>query len=763
MKVYWGKNFTDKFGKQIISAELNELEVKDFEDLYKTFFEKPQQGHKYDAYITIAKQVEITKGDPTSTIKYRQKDHFHRNDHSQLTAQFIAYDGDASKDNPESCIPVQEIKTALDNLRYRYILYTTHSHSTTKNRWRVLIPCLLNHKNKLAPTAFKLFQELESLCPNLKWSNESKTFSQPWYVALRDDPKDGLYESYFNDSGRDFTAVDVPISDSSQTSVSTLLSTSESEMLQVLISGSHPLHETMNKYIYGRVKDGMMPGAIKSHLHAFSIAWDLNNERLRSRKNDIDRLVDQFVKKNSEPNESWATEELPADSSLVYTQYPSQGGVMEEIVQSCLNYSVYPSRPLAVLAGHALISLFCGRSHCDENEIGVVFTCLLTGRSTIGKSFAKKYIKFVLNNFDCIKTGGKLIPRHHASEYVGSGYYTSVKNMEAELSRMPSMISFVSESGHMGKSKAGDMPRVAALEFNLATETGPEGSIESGGQNDLVAPMYSPGFTCFKECTPKVQRELDIANSSDETGVEGRRSHAIMDPIRPVRNYNRIKDLPDKIRKLCMKLHTYAKSTERLKLSEPHSSWVIAKSEDPLFMRKKEDEFRTKGDEAHMRGDEFTATYFGRLEAKATAWATRLAIAENSDYPIITNQHYEIALESLMAEHKSLSAQFEDGSLDSSWPQLISRIVKLFKGDMTKNKTLSTRCSYEMLKNYTASWSQIQTCLGGNNNPVLKELKSRDGFPLALEKHLKMEGITRLSDEEARAKYNRTNLYRRED
>ncbi len=68
-----------------------------------------------------------------------------------------------------------------------------------------------------------------------------------------------------------------------------------------------------------------------------------------------------------------------------------------------------------------------------------------------------------------------------------------------------------------------------------------------------------------------------------------------------------------------------------------------------------------------------------------------------------------------------------------------------------------------MLKNYTASWSQIQTCLGGNNNPVLNELKARDGFPLALEKHLRMEGIMRLSDEEAKAKYNRTNLYKRED
>ncbi len=37
-----------------------------------------------------------------------------------------------------------------------------------------------------------------------------------------------------------------------------------------------------------------------------------------------------------------------------------------------------------------------------------------------------------------------------------------------------------------------------------------------------------------------------------------------------------------------------------------------------------------------------------------------------------------------MAEHQSLSTQIADGSLDSSWPQLISRIVKLFKGDMTK-------------------------------------------------------------------------------
>lgn len=576
---------------------------------------------------------------------------------------------------------------------------------------------------------------------------------------------------YIKKEGRLFYTFPAVLPRASQDELKTkvLSGRSQEELVKCIVQCIHPVHESIRDWIKGQVCDSNRAhGHILGDLMGMTSSWplmDLSLDHLKYR-DDFDRQVKTAIKKYREDANSceWNNEETEKkDIADAYTKYPNQEGVMEEIVQSCLDYSVYPSRPLAVLAGHALISLFCGRSHCDENDIGIVFTCLLTGRSTIGKSFAKKYIKFVLNNFDCIKTGGKLIPRHHASEYVGSGYYTSVKNMEAELSRMPSMISFVSESGHMGKSKAGDMPRVAALEFNLATETGPEGSIESGGQNDLVAPMYSPGFTCFKECTPKVQRELDIANSSDETGVEGRRSHAIMNPIRPVRNYNRIKDLPDTLRKLCMKLHTFAKATERQKLSEPHSSWIIAKSEDPLFMRKKEAEFRVKGDEAHMRGDEFTATYFGRLEAKATAWATRLAIAENPDYPLITNQHYEIALESLMAEHRALLHQFDSGELDTSWPQIIPRIVSFFKGNMTKNKTLKSLCPGKMLDDHAATWTSLRACLGGKNNPILKELMLRDNFPLSLEKHLRLEGIVKLHDDEAKAQYGRANVFKRID
>lgn len=754
MKVYVGKNYTDNSGKQIISAELNEVEVKDFKDFYNKFFKVPIKGHKYDHYITIAKEVEVTKGDLKSSVKYRQVDHFHRNDKSQITSQFLAYDGDASKSNPHSCIPVQEIKAALDKLKYKYILYTTHSHMNPDLiRWRVLIPCLINHKAKLAPTILKLFTELEKLCPDLKWTNESKTWSQPWYVALRDNPDDSFYESYFSNSGRDFVACEAELI-GTQYEASTMPSSSEGEMLQVLFLGSHPLHETMNKYIYGRIKDGMLPGAVKAHLHAFSLTWDLSDPRLNSRKNDIDRLVDQAsVKFSNDDASHWDLESDP-DADRVFTKYPHLGGRMEALVQECLSWMIFPNRQIAVTAVRGMISAMGARTYTLPDGKGINLTALITGRSTIGKSNVKKFFIWALDNVSLTK---------FSPFYLGAQHYTSPKNLVDDLREKIALYSVRTESGQSDKSSAGDMPRVMNYELEFATEGGKGGYVSRGGQNktrggdETLPALYSPPVTTVRESVAQIQNDADILNQSTVAGVTGRRSVILIDPVKAVRNYDRPEKPSKELRELIISLHKLASDNRRADctIPMPEDAWVELKSEDQNFLKTRESDWLLKENKAAMNNESLQSTFYGRLYERVPAFAAVLAIADNPLMPIITNAQYTIAEKCLLNEFKALNAQNSDGSLTGHWGVLEQKIVNIFKGDMTKYVTRYQKSLREVamkeLKNGAIEQTPLFNILQHVESFVAA--KSQRGFTKEFEDRCLALNISKMKDYEVKKEY----------
>lgn len=753
----------NKNGEQVPGAELKEIEIKDFKNLYETFFETPLQGSKADAYITIAKEVEITKGDPSSSVEYRRNDHYHRYNHTQLSAQFIAYDGDASKSDSESCIPVSEIHTALDRLNYRYILYTTHSHSKTKNRWRVIIPCFIDHIDKHKPTMLRLFQELEAICPDLKWTNESKTWSQPWYVALRDNPEDGLYESYFNNKGRDFLAVNASPSGSPSgssnrssqfSSSSAEESATEAEMLNVLLTGGHPLHQTMNNYIYGRIKDGMKPGAVKSHLHAFTQSWDLSDSRLQSRKNDIDRLVDQASTKFSaiEAECSHWTEEISTEKRI-FTEYPNLGGRMEEMVQEFMQWCPVPNRQIAVLSVRALIATMGGRVYSLPGGGGIALTALLTGRSTIGKSFIKKYINWVLS-------AGRL--QNYSADYLGAQLYTSAKNFIEDYLSKNSLLSIRTESGQSDGSNSGDMSRVRVYELEASTNSGPAGYISAGGQNkqngkEVLPALYSPSITTIRESVAKIQNDADVLNQSTVSGIAGRRSVVIVDPIQAYYNTNQLKLPSEKTKRLIDQLNKIASEECRKNPTVPMKPehWIEIKYEDPEYLISRHRVWTDKNNAAYLADDELTATMYGRLGERIPAFAACLAIVENPLTPVVSTKQFQIAEQCLINEQTALNAANANGDAEGPWTAVERKIKEIFSGDLTRHVK-----RYPATQQKKALKELKDGCLGMSPLSIIiqhleayKLVKSKPGFTREFESRLENLDIHKLSTGECQASY----------
>lgn len=745
--------------KGLPTGHLNKFEVKNFKQFCEMYLRKCKQGTKVEDYVVIGDSYDVTAGDDSAPLRsYKQNDHFHRNNKSQVSAWLLPFDGDNSVEKPGSCIEPILVHKALKKLKYNHCIYTTHSHiPLEKIRWRLFIPCKLSDKSQLAATMGHLFKQLQvNGCEHLAMSNESKTWSIPWFLPTRDNPDDGAFEYYSFFNGRDFFPVDGAVDSPNITSTSKTDNDTTS-MLEIIQEGiaNSGLHETTRNYAYGLIKDGMKPAAAKSLLHTLTKDYDLSNARQQENKGKIDALVDSIVAKMTDVEQSseWSTEiKKSQNNDRVYTKYPDQGGVMENFVKVCMDWMIFPNRQIAVTACHAIISTLGGRVYTLENGSGIVLTTLLTGRSTIGKSNVKKFCIFVLNNF---KLGSA------SQDFIGSHFYTSSKNLVDELRSSGSLLSVRTESGQSDKSLAGDMKRVMLYELELATESGRDGYVSSGGQNDKIPDLFSPSVTTIRESVAEIQNEADVQNATSISGVAGRRSHVIIDPVKSSMNEKPLRTLPKELKSVILELYKLAVDERRKDIEAPlpPDCWHTIKYKNPRTIVEKSKEWLIKENEYAADRMHFEATFYGRLYQRVPAYASRLAIVDNPLNPRIMDEHIEIAENSLVAELEAHRGQQDSGELDDPWTRLISRIVDIFTGNMAKKKTLLS-CGEKMLKDGACEWTKMLQSLGRCEE--LKLLKGKDNFHYSLEQHLKAVNIHLLPKQETIDKYKkRSKIYRR--
>ncbi|MDX1699837.1 MAG: hypothetical protein R3250_04415, partial [Melioribacteraceae bacterium] len=146
------------------------------------------------------------------------------------------------------------------------------------------------------------------------------------------------------------------------------------------------------------------------------------------------------------------------------------------------------------------------------------------------------------------------------------------------------------------------------------------------------------------------------------------------------------------IKSLVLELYKLAANEMRKLVTEPlHPDlWKVVNYKNPQYLAQKRMEWLQKENAAAIRHQFFEATFWGRMGERLPGWAARLAICDNPQQPFITNEHIDIAQTSLIAELRSCELQQESGELDSEVNQCAKYIVDLFRGDMTKNKSLNS-------------------------------------------------------------------------
>ncbi len=710
---------------------LKKYQVDSRQDFYNKYIQDPYVGEKGQYYFTTVNKL---------SEEYRLlKNH--------LSSWCICIDGDKSTNLP-GCVPTKLVHDTLCELNINHILYTSPSHNSDVNfnRWRLIVFCNLEEgPNILARhrvTVANFYKTLD--IPQLIVETSSSNLVSEWFLPIKSE----YYRSYIYLKGNDFP----PNEDAIEDTIKNVQKSSESSKsiknhLDILLEGGKDtgVNDAILAITANAKKSS--PEFIKEIINRLI---PNPNKRQQDAFGEMERaLKGSYITAKDVNSSEWTENKNIAEN--IHTIYPQQDGVMEDLVQFIMNWMMFPERSIAIISSHIIISCLGGRTYTLPDGGGITINALITGDSTSGKSFIRKSCMYVLDNFYMFNK--VITPK--SSFFVGDAYYTSYKYYVDDILKKPNLISFINESGHMDQSSAGDMVRVKALELELATNSGKYGYISGGGQKEKVPALFSPAVTCIRESVPEVQFKADIKNKSTISGVAGRRHHIILPEFRGYKNYNRKQNIPQHIRKKLKQLFDLYQNDGRSKVISPISQelWVHVKYEDIDYIQKLEKEWIDKHNMYKKAGDKFSATFYGRLFEKIPGWAARLAIIENPNKPVITNNQLDIAYKSILIELSTYKDQLSIGKLDTDLDKVINKIQEIFSGDLLRHNSLKRRCSKKMLKDGVAMWSLIILMLKRNDS-YKNASQEYPHLPRLIQDKIKDIGLEIINKTEAADKYN---------
>ena len=172
--------------------------VGDFSELSR-FFKTCRKGSKHDGYF-VRGQVDGSRSDSNLSC-----------------SRILVLDGDAGKGGGNAPSP-RSVHVAFKELGFSHIIYTTHSHSKEKNKFRCVVPTNREYeKEHLEYNINSLIKLLEENNLGIDNVREMYTWSQPWFFPTRDDPGDGLFEYYEYFNGKPYDIKKIVCEDTKNT------------------------------------------------------------------------------------------------------------------------------------------------------------------------------------------------------------------------------------------------------------------------------------------------------------------------------------------------------------------------------------------------------------------------------------------------------------------------------------------------------------------------------------------------------------------
>jgi hypothetical protein len=465
-------------------------------------------------------------------------DPVYRKDANLGSSKLLIIDGDEGVKG-SLCDP-EVVHKKLIEMDINHFIYTSHSHSDTQNKYRVVIASEMYTKLELKRLNTELLKQLDC---DIKYVKEMNSWTQPWFVPTRDDPEDGLFRFYKYTDGNEWRvdkdeqpdSVDKRGEKQPDVSVESLDSMYES------IRTGKEYHESTRNISYQFIKDGMSEAnciAFICSLYHGSV--ESGSQRWQERYNDIPRMVSGAVQRIAAESDFTVEEEKQSDS--IIPELPMPPGLLGMLCDSAYDSMKIQHKELALMSSLGVLAAICGRKfnhiHGINPETGQPASALglniymtIVGSTGIGKSALEKFVKWVFHNVN----EGK-----HKS-FIGPSSYTGAKALIDTMSLRLSMISVSTEAGIMLNTKSGDQEGLLSAKLNLYAQSAyndrTDGAAYSNKDNSLEI-LQAPAFSQLSESTPDVLFQALRDTDALKRGLLPRQTLLVIPDYRPAsRNF----------------------------------------------------------------------------------------------------------------------------------------------------------------------------------------------------------------------------------
>lgn len=473
---YFTGNHTNVKGGQVWSFET-------FGELAEEF-SRCAKGGKFCAYIV--------RGKAENGI---------RKDVNISSSKLLIIDGDEGTRGNPLC-PPSEVHSALKSLGLNHFIYTSHSHNSEQNKFRVVLAAEEYEAKDLRVNNKNILKQLAKLGCKIKFVKEMNSWSQPWFVPTRDDPEDGLFEAYSYIDGKEWESVheqeDESENETSQAESSSDGATETLDQMHENIRTGKEYHESLRTLSFQYIKDGMSAANAKSILRVLlNGSVDSGSDRWKTRYNDIDRLVDGAVNR---VNEELAGEfDMPeVEQEENDEEIPRPPGLLGDLYDSAYNGLLYQYHEVALVSSIGMIAGIIGRKFNVMEPAPTGLNLFLT--IVAGTGFGKEAISTFINK--CIRGSGKGLKEHRS--FIGPSNFTGPKAIVNSFNEARSRVCVISEAGLMMKVKSGNVEGKTAFILDAFSTSHSEGYTKESSyssSDDYVAEIRAMALTIISEST----------------------------------------------------------------------------------------------------------------------------------------------------------------------------------------------------------------------------------------------------------------------
>ena len=448
-------------------------------------FSRCAKGAKFSAYIVRGK---LANGE--------------RKDANMKSSKLLIIDGDEGLRGKPLCKP-EEVHSALCDMGLNHFIYTTHSHNTEQNKFRVVIASEEYNRDDIKGNNKLVLKELALRGCKIKHVKEMDTWSQPWFVPTRDNPDDGLFEHFKYIDGKEWEIIkdeqeNETEAEETETQTETDGSAESLDQMHENIRTGKEYHESLRTLSYQYIKDGMSGANCKAILKALlNGSRDAGSERWNVRYRDIDRLVEGAVNRANE--EAAGEFDMPSVEEGESTgDLPKPPGLLGELYDCCYNTLLYQYHEVALVSSIGLVAGIIGRKFNVMEPAPTGLNLFLT--IVAGTGFGKESIATFINK--CVRGSSKGLKEHRS--FIGPSNFTGPKAIVNSFTDARSRVCVISEAGLMMKVKSGNVEGKTAFILDAFSTSHSEGYTKESSyssKDDYVAEIRAMAMTIISEST----------------------------------------------------------------------------------------------------------------------------------------------------------------------------------------------------------------------------------------------------------------------